>query len=169
MRAVRTLVISALILAAATPIVAQDARLGALLIMGFAKNVEWPGGDDSPFTITVLGDDPVYLEIKELAAAATIGGRSVVVNKAVRVENIGRTHILYLSPEKSNQLGMVAAKYSPEHTLVVTQKAGLAREGALINLTTIEGKLSFEINSEALRKAGLVAKPLLFKLGRLVG
>lgn len=169
MRAARALVIFALILAAATPVASQDARFGALLIMGFAKNLEWPGADDAPFIITVLGDDPVYEELKELASAAMVGGRTVVVNKAQRVESIARTQILYISPERSNQLGMIASKFGPEHTLVVARKPGLAKEGAAINLTTIDGKLSFEINSEGLRKAGLAAKPLLFKLGKLVG
>jgi hypothetical protein len=168
MRFVRSILVLALIAGAAAPLAAEDTKLAALFIMSFTKYVEWPAASDSTCVITVLGDDPIYDQLKSLATAGQVEGRTVVVNKAMRIENIAKTHILYVAPDKSNQLGTVAAKFSSEPTLVVTQKPGLAKEGAGINIITVEGKLSFEVNAESLKHAGLGAKPLLFKLGKLV-
>jgi hypothetical protein len=168
MKLVRPILVLALIAGATAPLEAQDAKLAALFIVSFTKYVEWPAAPDTTYVITVLGDDPIYDQLKSLAAAGQVEGRTIVVNKAARIENIGKTHILYIAPDRSNQLGAATAKFTSDPTLVVTQKPGLAKEGAGINIITADGKLSFEINAESLKRAGLRAKPLLFKLGKLV-
>lgn len=168
MRFVRSILILALIAGAAAPLAAEDTKLAALFIMSFTKYVDWPAPSDSTCIITVLGDDPIYDQLKSLAAAGQVEGRTVVVNKTARIESITKTHILYVAPDKSSQLGTVAARFGSGPTLVVTQKPGLAKAGAGINIITVEGKLSFEVNAESLKRAGLGAKPLLFKLGKLV-
>jgi hypothetical protein len=116
-----------------------------------------------------LGDDPIYEQLQPLAAAGKIEDRTIVLNKAARIENITRTNILYISPDKSNQIGTAAAKFGSQPILLVTQKPGLGKEGASINITPVDGKLSFEINVVNLKKTGLSVKPLLFKVGKLVG
>jgi hypothetical protein len=116
-----------------------------------------------------LGDDPIYEQLQPLAAAGQVEGRTVVVNKAARIETITKTDILYISPEKSNLLPTAESKFGSQPVLLVTQKPGLAKEGAGINIITVDGKLSFEINVISMKKAGLSAKPLLFKVGKLVG
>jgi hypothetical protein len=130
--------------------------------------VEWPAATDSSFVITILGDDPIYEQLQPLATAGQVEGHTIVINKAARIENIAKTNILYISPDKSNQLGTVAAKFAAQPILVVTQKPGLGKEGAGINIITVDGKLSFEVNIVNLKKAGLNAKPLLLKVGKLV-
>jgi len=168
MRMVRSFLVLVFLIGIAGPLPAQDAKLAALFIMSFTKYVEWPAATNPAYVITVLGDDPIYEQLKSLAAAAQADGRMVVVNKAARMENISSTHILYIAPDRSNQLGTAAARFASEPTLVVTQKPGLIKEGAGINLVAGDGKLSYEVNAESLKKAGLRAKPLLFKLGKLV-
>ena len=147
---------------------AQDAKFTALYIINFTKYVQWPEppGDEG-FVITVLGEDPVTDQLKALASAAT-GGAKITINKVMSLESVGKTQILFISPDKCNMLGSAASKFSPANTLIVTQKSGLAREGAGINIISLEGKLTFEINTDNLKKSGLSAKPVLFKLGKPV-
>jgi hypothetical protein len=52
--------------------------------------------------------------------------------------------------------------------LIVTNKKGLASAGSPINLAMVDGKQRYEINTESLKKTGLKAKPVLFKLGTVV-
>jgi hypothetical protein len=163
----RLVLVMVLLAAAAAPLAAQDAKLSALFIMSFTKHVEWPSVSDSTYVITVLGDDPIYDQLKSLSTVGQVDGRIIVVNKAARIENIGKTHILYIAPDKSNQLVTAAARFGAEPTLIVTQKPGLIKEGTGINIVAVDGKLLFEVNAESLKKAGLRARPLLFKLGKL--
>jgi hypothetical protein len=169
MKLIRATIILALMTGVAAPLLAQDAKMAALFVMSFAKNVEWPDSKDATCVITILGDDPIYEQLQPLAAAGQVEGRAVVVNKAARIETITKTDILYISPEKSNLLPTAESKFGSQPVLLVTQKPGLAKEGAGINIITVDGKLSFEINVISMKKAGLSAKPLLFKVGKLVG
>jgi hypothetical protein len=168
MKRIHLILLLALIAAMARPLAAQDLKLSALFVVSFTKYVEWPAASDSTYVITVFGEDPILDQLKSLANAGQVEGRTLVINKATRIESIGKTHILYIAPDKSNQLATAVAKFVSDPTLVVTQKPGLAKEGAGINIITVDGKLSFEVNAESLKKAGLRAKPLLFKLGKLV-
>jgi hypothetical protein len=124
----RVFLFFAVFASASTPLAAQDAKLASLFIVSFSKYVEWPAGNDPTCTITVLGDDPIYDQLKPLAAVGQIEGRTIVVNKAARLENIAKTSILYISPEKSNQLGTAAAKFGPDHTLI-DSKARIGQRG----------------------------------------
>jgi hypothetical protein len=169
MKFIGTMIILTLIAGAVAPLAAQDSKMAALFVMSFARNVDWPESADSTCVITILGDDPIYEQLQPLAAAGKVEGRDIVINKAARIENISKTHILYVSPEKSNQLGTAVARFGSQPMLLVTQKPGLGKEGACINIIAVDGKLSFEINVLNLKKTGLNVKPLLFKAGKLVG
>jgi hypothetical protein len=148
---------------------AQDPKFTALYIINFAKYVEWPAtASQGDFTIAVVGDDPVIDQLKTLFADTKIGERKIVVNKVASVDKIVACNILYLSPDKSNLLGTASAKFGQSGSLIVTQKEGLGKEGASINMVYVNGKLTFEINVASLKKSGLSAKPVLFKLGTAI-
>jgi hypothetical protein len=150
------------------PVFAQDVKFTALLIVNFAKYVGWPvDSQKGDFVITVLGDDPVVEELQAAGQNTAIGDQKIVVKKALSLDRVERCNILYISPDKSNSLTSALGKF-PASTLVVTNKDGLAKEGSGINIVMIDGKMRFEINVESLKKSGLTAKPVLFKLGKSV-
>ena len=147
----------------------QDSKFSALYVLNIGKMIGWPPPESQgDFTITVVGDDPIFDQLKTLGAATKIGDQSIVVNKANSLDKIDKCHILYISPDKSNQLLSVEAKLGAAGCLIITSKEGFAKEGSCINLVTINGKLTFEINVESLKKNGLTAKPALFKLGKVI-
>lgn len=148
----------------------QDYKMLGLYIINFAKYVVWPAeaAGQGDFVITVLGDDPIVDQLKTLAAETQVGTQKIVVNKSLALDKTEKCNILFIAPDKSNQLPGAIAKFSSANTLIVTRKEGLAREGAAINLVTVDGKLMFEINVDGLKKCGLSAKPVLFKLGRTI-
>ena len=151
------------------PARAEDAKFTALFVMNFAKYVEWPAeGQSGGIVITVLGEGAIVDELKTVASKTTAGERKLAVRQVAKLDDVGSTHILYLCPGKSDQLADALKKY-PSGVLVVTNGKGLGEKGAPINLVEIEGKQRYEINTEAMKKCGLSAKPVLFKLGKVVG
>lgn len=147
----------------------QDPKFSALYVINIGKIVGWPESEtQGDFTITVLGDDPIFDQLKSLGEATKIGDRSIAVKKANSLDKIDKCHILFISPDKSNLLASAQGKLGASNCLIITNKDGFAKEGACINLITIGGKLTFEINVESLKKNGLTAKPALFKLGKTI-
>jgi hypothetical protein len=163
----RLLLSFAVLLFGAGWIHAQDAKFNSLFIVNFAKYVEWPSASGD-FVITVLGEDPVIDELKYIAEKTSIGEQKLTVTKCNTSEQIGKCNIVYVTPGKSNTLATVVAKFGGSNVLIVTNKEGLAAAGAAINLAMIDGKQRYEINQESLKKSGLVAKPVLFKLGKAI-
>ncbi|MDD5673021.1 MAG: YfiR family protein [Chitinivibrionales bacterium] len=146
----------------------QDAKFSALYIINFAKYVGWPSAGSGDFVITVLGDDPAFTQLQSMSAESKIGDQAIVVNKSMNLDKIEKCNILFISQDKSNVLASAQAKFASSNVLIVTNKDGLGQQGAGINLVTIGGKLTFEINVESLKKCGLTAKPALFKLGKTI-
>lgn len=151
----------------ATVISAQDTKFTALMLINFAKNIDWPdpSGD---FTITMLGDDPVFEELISLANKAPLGNRTMVVKKASSLNTIEKCQMLYITPDLSSNLPSAVAKFGSVNTLIVTFKAGMAKIGAGINFSMVNGQLKFEINGKSIKKSGLVPKLVLFKLGTVI-
>jgi hypothetical protein len=147
---------------------AQDAKFTALFIVNFAKYVEWPG-TSGDFVVTVLGDDGVTDELKTIAEKTKIGEQPMSVGSSKTPEQAGKCNIIYVTPGKSDALPAVISKYASGGVLIVTNGKGLAEKGAAINLSMIDGKQRYEINPEGIKKSGLVAKPVLFKLGKVIG
>lgn len=143
--------------------VAQDAKFTALFVLNFAKCVEWPA-QGAELAIGVVGSDPVTDELKVIAQKTKLGSRSIAIRTFDSGEHTERCDILYVSPDKADALAGLLAKFETG-TLIVSNKKGLAQQGAPINLCMIDGKQRYEINTEALKKTGLKVTPVLFKLG----
>ncbi|OGJ89076.1 MAG: hypothetical protein A2268_08750 [Candidatus Raymondbacteria bacterium RifOxyA12_full_50_37] len=143
---------------------AQDTKFSALLVYNFTKYVEWAGAP-SAFAITILGDDPITDELKIIAEKSA--DVKITIKKVASLDQVGQCDLLFISPDKSNQLGAAIQKF-PSNTLIVTNKDGLGKAGSAINLIQVDGKLRFEINPGSLKTSGLKAKPALFKLGKTI-
>ncbi len=145
----------------------EDVRFTALFVFNFAKSVEWPS-QEGDFVFGVVGTDPVAEELSIIAGKTKLGAQSIVVKTFENAETAETCNVLYVSPGQSGSLGTLLEKFGGNHVLVVTNKKGLAEAGAPINLAQIDGKQRYEINTKSLKKTGLVAKPVLFKLGTVV-
>ncbi len=53
-------------------------------------------------------------------------------------------------------------------TLIVTEKSGLAAQGAAINFIIVDNKLKFEANTKSINKADLKVSSQLLKLAILI-
>jgi hypothetical protein len=148
----------------------QDPKFIALFITNFAKYVEWPAPNDSgDFVITVVGDNQVSNELKIMAEKTAVGNMRLKILSCSNVKDIGKSRIVYLATSRSDLLKETISKCCTDHTLIVTNKTGLGRAGAAINLLNAYWKQRYEINIQNLQQCGLSAKPVLFKLGVMIG
>ncbi len=148
---------------------AQNEMFKALFMYNFTKNVEWPADmRQGDFVIAVLGDSPVIAELQKVAASKKVGQQSIVVKKVDNVAAVDKCHILYLPTGKSGDFGSVLSKIEGKPILLVTDKEGLAQQGACINYVVVGGKLNFEINKARFQKQGLQMSGSLANLGIVI-
>jgi hypothetical protein len=140
-----------------------------LYIYNFAKMIQWPEEErKGDFEISVLGETPLFDELKKMAEKKKLGDRTIKVVKIKSIDEFTKAHVLFLSSEKSGQLNAVLGKLSGTSTMVISDQPGLCAKGTDINFVIRQGKLAFELNQNALNKHKLKSAAELNKLAILI-
>jgi hypothetical protein len=135
----------------------------------FTKYIEWPASQRSgDFVIGVLGSTTLTEELKTIAGKQKVGSQNIVVKVFATVDEIESCHILYIPPSKSSQLSLVINKTSGKNTLIITDKEGLAVQGAGINYVLDGDKLKYEVSKNNIEKRGVSVSSSLLALGIVI-
>ncbi|MBC7902957.1 MAG: YfiR family protein [Gemmatimonadaceae bacterium] len=141
----------------------------ANVIYHFTKYVDWP--DDrkyGDFVIAIIGDSPLYDQLKSSTANKMAGNQRIVVLKYQSLPSNISCHILFISEEKSFSLKKISEATAGNSILIVSEKEGMAQRGACINLVIVDDHLKLEINRNMIEKRELNIANELLKLGTLV-
>ncbi|MBU0488447.1 MAG: YfiR family protein [Bacteroidetes bacterium] len=176
-RQIRVLIIALTLLCQLSGIrqgVAQDTyyQSQSLFIYKFTKYIIWPKNMTSGnFVICVYGNSPVVKELETMAALKKAGkGQNIVIVQVQTLDNLPKAHILYIPSSKSRELADIMEKTKKAGVLIIAEREGLAKKGAVINFMTTEDELlKFEINVARLKEQLLDIMPELLKLGYKVG
>jgi hypothetical protein len=131
-------------------------KIYSLLIMNFAKGIQWPGvHSGGKFVIGILEYPPLAAELKNSAQNISINGSGIEVKEFEHAEDIQGCNILFIPAYKSKKLPVVLNKFPSEPTLMVSNNMDFARNGGGINFVLVNGKLKYEINCKAIEKRGM--------------
>ena len=147
-----------------------NAKYKAVFIKNFTKHVEWPPEKkNGNFIIGIFGQYPQLIkELKRMAETKKVGTQDMVIQIYPSVSAINSCHILYIAPNQSAQLPRVINKVRRNNTLLITDKAGLAKQGAGINFIFIQKRLRFELNTANVKKSSLKVSGQLLTLAKIV-
>ncbi len=147
----------------------SEAAVKAVFLFHFLRYLQWPGELDRELCpIVVLGDSAIWEPLQEIAAKKTNGSVLLRVRRCAELKDTGRPRILFLSDSSAFLLPETLEKFRGTSVLVVGETEGLARRGAAINFVLRDDRVKFEINLEALKKAGIQAGSQLLRLAILV-
>lgn len=162
----RLLILLSLIFFAVHICDAQSEKFKALFMYNFTKYIEWPAtvrqGD---FVIGILGASPMAKELEIIAGKQKVGSQNIMVKTFNSIDEIGNCHILYVPASKSSSLAQIIEKLSGKSVLVVTDKEGLASQGACINYVQDGDRIKYELNKKNIEKRGMVVNSALVTLG----
>lgn len=164
----RKLLLLSLVLALISiPASAQMTKFKALFLFNFAKNINWPASTvNNSFVVTVVGDDDLAAELKELSKVRKVGSHELIVKEASTVHaEMEDSHIIYLGQNKSSLMPMLTSYQKGKPTLLVGGNDGLCSQGAGISFVTVGGKLKFQICPGNIESHGLKLAQKLVYLG----
>lgn len=147
-------------------------RVKAAYINNFVKFTVWSKEalPDTAQKIVVgfKGGDEVRKAFETYTKGRKVKGRSMEIRKISKGEEAQALHLLFIgdTDEKSSLASVAAAKKSG--TLIIGQSKGFARKGGMIELVLVDGKVRFEYNEAAVKKAGLHIQPAILRLGKKV-
>jgi len=148
-------------------------RIKAAFLYNFAKFVQWrkcpdkKKKDEARLTIGILGRDPFGASISVLDGK-TVGGRTLVIRRFSKLEQVQSCHILFISRSEKQDLARILRSVGPSGTLTVGDMDGFVRAGGVVHFFMKQNKVRFEINVTAAEKARLKISSKLLKLARIV-
>ena len=148
-----------------------NSKLKAVFLYSFSKYVDWPEDyKKGSFIITVLGNNASLIqELGKMAENQNKSALQPITIKSVSSPNsIEKSHIIFIPFENSALLGEVLNKVKGQNTLIVTEKPGLARQGAAINFVVKENKQLFELNKLNAERNKLKLNANLYSVAILV-
>lgn len=142
----------------------------AVYLLKFGDYVEWtPGalpGPGMPFVIGVLGNDPFGAHLDLAVKGRTVQGRSIVIKRYQRVDQVENVQILYISPAETGRWEGRPASLRGMSVLTVSD--GTPQQGAIINFVIQGNKVRFEIDADAAERADLRLSSKLLSLATAV-
>ncbi len=169
---------SILVLTFAGNVAARDStpseyELKAAFIYKFAKFVDWPPqvfpSPDTPLVLAVLGDDDSSKDMEAIGGRA-IGSHPIKVERVRIGTNLPPCQILVIL--RSARQGAPAMLEAARTRSILTIGDGLkefAESGAIINLiNSPDGKIRFEINVDAAKRANLKIESPLLNLAKII-
>jgi hypothetical protein len=186
--AVLCLVLLTALNAQAEPSSAQykEYEVKAAFIFNFLKFVDWPkekmADDPNQITIGIIGKDPFGSAV-DIFKGKTIEDRKVVAmrfegleqlnklaesDKNERLEAIKNCHLLFICSSEQKQIREITDIVDKHAVLTVGDTEQFIESGGIINFFMEEGKIRFDINLAAAKKAGLEMRSQLLRLARKV-
>lgn len=149
---------------------ASESLVKAAFLHKFPSFVEWPQGvferPDSPLRIGVLGSDPLWQELSELARDRDRDGRPVIVSRLKDGDALTGHHILYI---KASTLRMPELlQRVPDGVLTVADSDGAHPRGSVISFFVEEGRVGFGISLDAATRQRLRLNPRLLAVARSI-
>jgi hypothetical protein len=141
----------------------------ANIIYRFTKYINWPEDKKSgDFVIGVVGDTPLYDELKIFTANKTAAKQAFVIKKFKANAAAYNCHILFVCDNESRRVKRIAAATAGTPTLLVTESKGLTHKGSCINFVTVDNHLKLEINKSNIEHRSLDIASELLNLGIVV-
>jgi hypothetical protein len=146
-----------------------DYAVHANIIYRCTKYIDWPEYKKSgDFVIGIVGDSPLYDELKSFTANKTVGNQKIVIKKFSSSENSYNCHILFISEDESGSLKKIVTETEGTATLLISESDGLAKKGSCINFIVVDEHLKLEINKNNIEHRNLSIASELLALGRNV-
>jgi hypothetical protein len=149
----------------------SEYRVKAAFVYNFAKFVDWPAvafaNHQAPLILCIVGTDPFGAAL-EILKDKTIKHRKLVVQHKSQRETLNDCQIIFISASEHRLLGQLLGPLQDKLILTVSDMDGFLEVGGMINLMTVANKIRFEVNLDAVRRAGLTISAQLLKLATAV-
>jgi len=146
--------------------VTSESQLKAAYLVNFLKYVEWPASR-STINICLFGRDSLgpYLAGYE---GRQIAGRELRIRKVSSPEQLTDCQELFIPETEEARIGAVLRWVDRQAILTVSDLETFTRDGGAIALIRNDGRLQFDINHDAINRAGLKASSQMLRLARQV-
>ena len=138
-------------------------RLKAAFLYNFAAFTEWPAELGPTLAICVYGPDPFANEIDPLNGKVA-GSRRIELHRKSTLEALRECQVVFVAAPVIGQMPRLLDTLGGLPILIVADSPGAIRQGVMLNMTVVQGRVTFEANLVAARDARLNLSSKLLRL-----
>lgn len=147
--------------------------LKAVYLEKFSRFVTWPESSSmnnpgKPFIISVIGKTPLVDNLEQIYAVQKINNKKVLIKHISNLYEIENSHILVIAESEKKNLQNILSLTKNLPILTISETAGFADKGVLINFYEENNKLRFEINEAAVLQSPLQISFYLLNSAKIV-
>ena len=146
----------------------EEYQLKAAFLFNFTKFINWPHADaSSKLTVCVVSAKEVGRALEVVTRGKSVDARQVVVQQLSFPAALETCQLLFIgsSGKKMEEILMEAKKFP---IVTVGEDEKFLRRGGMINFVLEDGKLRFQINTDAVGLAGINISSKLLSLAKIV-
>ena len=138
----------------------------------FARYVDWPKEtfttSRNALVIGVLGEDPFGKLLDATLENRKFNQQPIQCARFQRVEDVRACQVLFIAEPDPSRLKQILVRLRGKNILTVSDADGFLDQGGQIQFVLDERRLKFEVNLDAVRKAGLDLDANLLRAARRV-
>jgi hypothetical protein len=133
-----------------------DYKFQSLFIYNIAKMARWSLEHESgDFKIAVLGSKDIAATIIKSLEGKKIGNQEIKVTAYNSLDEAGYNQILFVPANTKISMDKLNKATENKNTMLVTERDGWGKKGSTINFVMIDGKMKFEVNTDAAQKVNV--------------
>jgi hypothetical protein len=137
----------------------------AIFIYNFLTQIQWPEGSvGNNVIVGVLGKTATTEQLKKLTSQRKIGTKSIEVVQYNAASEVSNCQLLLIALNKSSEVAAVQQKTRGKGCLIVAEKSGSIKSGAVIDFNIADGKLRYRISEENAKDQNLHLSAQLVQL-----
>lgn len=144
----------------------SEAQIKASYLVNFVRYVEWPASG-SAYLICLLGRDTLATQLAAYEGR-TVGGRELRIRRIGNIAAATECNVVFAPESEESRFPALLKAMDGLPILTVSDSEAFLGEGGAITLVRHEGRLQFDVNANALVKAGLKADSSMLRVARRV-
>ncbi|HEV8432809.1 MAG TPA: YfiR family protein [Thermoanaerobaculia bacterium] len=157
--------------ALASNVQGQVDRVEAAYLHRFAQFVKWPQSvlpRGAPIVIGVVGDDRAGRAIEDEMAGQRANGHPLIARHVRWNDLLTGCQIVFISSAEEGHLGAIIRAARGSSVLTVSDVAGFAIRGGMIELMTVQNRIDFAVNTGAASEGHLRISSKLLQIAHAV-
>jgi len=149
----------------------HEYELKAGVLYRIIEYVEWPkeamSNNPGALQIGLVGQIP-FAEALEVLNGKSIQGRELIVKRISDLQEATNCQVIFIGASEKARIAEIVAQMKDRPVLTVSEVAGFAEQGGMVNLLAGPNRIVMEINREVAGKAKLSVSSQLLKLAKVV-
>lgn len=149
----------------------DEYQVKAAFLFNLTNFVSWPessfNNDESPFIVTILGNNPFGGNLQRLLDAEEISGRKIILKQIDSIMELTATHLLYINPRLQRKMPGILEQTQIPGLLLVSDYPGFCETGGTVNLLINKKRVQLEINKTTATQNQLKFSSKILRLATL--